>query len=449
MKIRFSKKYQPLFELLYVDREIDDMKDIERLNKKGSERLEYLHKLKKIDTILVSGGRDSGKTFGIGCLVVAATDEFGHRVLYTRQTMSSTDNSITAALENRMEIIGVESDYTFANNNYNCKHNNGKITITGQKTSVGTQTAKLKSLEDYSIFLTDEGEELTDLNDWKKIKRSMRAQDVQCLSIIVFNPPSKKHWIYEEFYTHIPEGFNGIVGNIMYIHTTYLDNGKENMAEQNWNDYERLREQYEKYESLTRDEKEKLSRTTRLFKDWREYKTVVLGGFKEAVDGVIFDYEVGEFVESEFEQIYGADQGFTHPSAVVKVNVVQKLRKIYVKEVYYDTQRTETFIYEAIKDEVGFSRIWVDDAAAMFIAGLKEKGLNVKGARKPKINDSINAILDYEIIVDPSSINLMKEFDEYHQKNGAVVDKQNHAVDAFRYAFNRIVNTRIAEPGSH
>ena len=38
--------------------------------------------------------------------------------------------------------------------------NNSKITITGQKTSTGTQTARLKSLENYSIFETEEAEEL-------------------------------------------------------------------------------------------------------------------------------------------------------------------------------------------------------------------------------------------------------------------------------------------------
>jgi hypothetical protein len=38
-----------------------------------------------------------------------------------------------------------------------------------------------------------------------------------------------------------PDGFNGIVGKTMYIHTDYIDNGKENMALPNWEDYESLK----------------------------------------------------------------------------------------------------------------------------------------------------------------------------------------------------------------
>jgi phage terminase large subunit len=149
--IKFSDKYLPLFDLLngvYPE----------------------------VDTVLISGGRDSGKTFAITCFVPIAAADYNHRVLFTRQTMSSTDRSITSALDNRLELLGLESDFDFANNDYKCKHNQGLISITGQKTSVGTQTAKLKSLENYSIFITEEGEELTSLEEWKKVKRSIRAK---------------------------------------------------------------------------------------------------------------------------------------------------------------------------------------------------------------------------------------------------------------------------------
>lgn len=447
--IEFSYKYQPIFELLNADEEIDALKSIERLNAKGKERLEYLYQLKQVDTILISGGRDSGKTYAGGCVVTIATNQFNHRVLYTRQTMSSTDNSITQALENRMATIGCQDDYTFANNNYNCKHNNGKISITGQKTSVGTQTAKLKSLEDYSMFLTEEGEELTDFESWNKIKRSIRATDVQCLSIIIFNPPTKKHWLYEEFYLNVPAGFNGVIGRTMYIHTTYIDNGKDNMAEHNWIEYERLRIEYEKYESLTQEQKDLIPRSNRLFKDWREYKTTILGGFKEVAEGVIFDYTIGDFYESDYGSEYGIDQGFTHPTACIKVHVDKDQKKIWLKEIFYKTGQTASTVFEAIHEEVGFSRIWCDDAAPMFIKELYNKGLNIKGAKKPKIKDRINSAKDYEIIIDPCSVNLIEEMNEYRwsdKTQNVPVDDNNHACDAWGYAFYRIINTNIAQP---
>ena len=48
MIIDFSEKYEPLFELLE-------------------------NKYPEVEIVLISGGRDSGKTFGVGCFVGIAT----------------------------------------------------------------------------------------------------------------------------------------------------------------------------------------------------------------------------------------------------------------------------------------------------------------------------------------------------------------------------------------
>lgn len=456
----FPKQYQPLFQLLTCRTELANLKMLmDKLHPKQVtlemvEYLKYLEALSQVDTVLISGGRESGKTFGLGCFNVVATSDHEHRILYTRQTMSSTNNSITQALENRMELLGVFDDYTYANNDYFNKTGKGKISITGQKTSVGAQTAKLKSIEDYSIFETDEGEELTDYESWLKIKRSIRAKDVQCLSIISFNPPSKRHWLYTEFYLGVPVGFNGIIGHTLYVHTTYLDLGQEKMAEHTWREYEALRLQYEKYEALTAEEKLAVPRSARLYKDWREYRTSILGGFRDVAEGVIFDYSIGEFEEQEYGSTYGLDAGFTHATSCIKVSICKKRRKIWLKQILYKTGMTSSGIVKALKEAgVEFTRIWVDDAAATLIADLKEANLNAKGAKKPKIKDRINAALDYEIIIDPESKELMEEMDEYRWADNKTkeqpVDENNHACDAWGYAFYRMVKTRYAESGSH
>lgn len=450
--IEFSSRYEPLFELLTCRQDLSSLNGflygigIENVSEEMLQKKDYLTKLCNVDTVLISGGRDSGKSFGFGVFAGVATYKFQHRLLYTRQTMSSTDNSITQALDNRLELLGIQDEFEFANNLYRVKRDIGKISITGQKTSVGTQTAKLKSLEDFSIFATDEGEELKSYDDWLKVKRSIRATDVQCFSVIIFNPPTKSHWLYETFYETVPAGFNGVIDNILYIHTTYLDNGQENMAQHNWREYESLRLQYEQYEQLSEAEKDIAPR--KLFRAWREYKTSILGGFRDIAEGVIFEYTIGEFEETEYGSTYGADQGFTHPSAFIKVSVDKDKRKIWLKQILYKTSQTISTIYDEIKDEVGFTRIWCDDAAPMFIKELFDKGLNIKGAKKPKIKDRINAALDYEIIIDPSSKELILEFNEYRwsDKNKDVpADDNNHAMDAWGYAFYRMIKTNYAQ----
>jgi phage terminase large subunit len=491
-RITFSDKYDPLFDLLLARKTVEELsykglKDNEREFVENSQKyvsdphtygldaedvnslkqaleeyrsrglkgdeldtFEYYYELSKVDTVLMSGGRDSGKTYGLGCFVGVATSQFDHRVLYTRQTMTSTKNSISKALENRLEDMSIDGHYSYAN--YEYKYRRGKkpkglISITGQKTSSGTQTAKLKSLEDYSIFITDEGEELESAASWRKIKRSIRAQDVQCLNIISFNPPTKSHWLYVEFYEGIPEGFNGVKNNVLYIHTTYLDNGEENMAAHNWREYEELREIYESYKATPKQTRKDLPR--KIILQAKEYENAILGGFRDIAEGVIFEFSIGDFIDSEYGDVYGADQGYTHPSTVVKVNVDKDERKIYLKEIYYETEQTTDVILESIRDEVGFSRIWADNAAALFIADLKKAGLNIKGAPKPKIKDSINAMLNYDIIIDKNSLNLQREFKEYRwstKKEDYPVDDNNHGVDAVRYAFTMIMKKREPQP---
>ncbi len=462
--IDFSDKYEPLFELLTARQDLADLRMLVN-NMKGKptkpmlDKLERLVQLAAVDTVLISGGRDSGKTFGFGVFCGVASYVYGHRILYTRQTMSSTDNSITKALDNRLELLKIDSFFTYANHNYTVKRGKGVISITGQRTSSGTQTAKLKSIEDYSVFATEEGEELTDYEAWQKIKRSIRATDVQCVSVIVFNPPTKNHFLYKEFYQNVPAGFNGIKDRVMYIHTTYLDNGKENMAEHNWNEYEELRLLYEQYEAM--DDNQRKTCDKKIFKGWRTYRTSILGGFRDVAEGVIFDYTIGKFpalADCEYKPIYGADQGFTHPTAVIKIYVDKKRKKVYLKQVFYKTGCSESQVYEAIKTEVGSSKIWCDDAAAMFIKGLKDRGLNIEGAKKPKIKDRILLALDYEIIIDPDSEDLLDEMDLYRwakTKSGdklekeEPVDEDNHAIDAWMYAFYRWLNAKIGRPGEY
>jgi phage terminase large subunit len=408
--ITFSEKYHPLFELL-----------------NGI--------YPQVDTVLISGGRDSGKTFAVTCFVSLAAADYNHRILFTRQTMSSTDRSITLALDNRMELLGVEDEFTFANNDYKTKHNKGLISITGQKTSVGTQTAKLKSLEDYSMFITEEGEELTNYEEWKKVKRSVRATDLQGISMIVFNPPTKAHWMYDQWYKSIPEGFNGVVGKIMYIHTNYLDNGKENMSPSNWEDYESLRLLYELYLATPKDQRADLS--NKIIKGYKEYKNIVLGAFRDTAEGVVFDYEIGEFISTEYEDTYGMDVGYNDSTAVVKVSVDKKQKKIYLQEVFYKSNQIPDTIVDAIKPIVGTSRIWCDNQAKMFIKDLANRGLNIKPCEKPKIRDSIMSILNYELIVTACSKNLIFELNNYKwsdNKKDEPIDQFNHAIDAFRYA---------------
>jgi len=432
--IKFSDKYTPLFDLLTCWEQL-----------KANPNNPYLQQLSKVDTVLISGGRDSGKSFTISCFNPIAVADYNHRILYTRQTMSSTDNSIGQALADRMILLGLEIEFDFANNNYTLRDGRpGKISITGQKTSVGTQTAKLKSLEDYSIFETDEGEELESYENWVKIKRSMRAKDVQCLSIISFNPPTREHWIAQEFYQNVPDGFNGIIGTVMYIHTTYLDNGKENMAEHNWIEYEGLRENYELYLSTPKELRDELPKI--VIKKFKEYKFNILGSFKEVAEGVIYeDWEIGDF-DLSLPFGHGLDFGSNDPDAMVKVAVDEKTKRIYVHEELFKRNQNTSDLITAVFNITGYYELVIGDSAGKrSIQDLSEAGVNIYPCQKgaDSVVNGIKTIQGYTIVVSPNSFNVQKAIRNYRwndKKSGVPHHDWSDLMDAIRYIVMRLID---------
>tara|TARA_R110000772_G_C13310212_1_gene439982 strand:- start:26318 stop:27673 length:1356 start_codon:yes stop_codon:yes gene_type:complete len=435
LEITFSDIYQPLFDLLEARAIVTDESFSVAYNLKEQR---YWIGLSRVDTVLISGGRDSGKSFALSCFNPIAAKDYNHRILYTRQTMSSTDNSITEALESRMEMLGYEADFDKSNKIYSVIGNIGKISITGQKTSVGTQTAKLKSLEDFSIFETDEGEELESYENWKKTKRSMRAKDVQTLSLIVFNPPTTEHWLYEQFYQDIQNGFNGVKDRILYIHSTYIDNGKENMTDANWHEYESLRLDYEFY--LETPEKEKHLVPKKIIENYKEYKYKILGGFKNKADGVVItNWNYGDFNPNNLQVSYGQDYGFSSdPTTLVAVAIDKKLKKIYVKECLYKAHLTTSQIAEINITHANRNLIIADSAEPRLILELGKLKCNVKPVSKPpgSISAGVMLLQDYEIIVEQNSSNIVKEFNNhvYADKGSKLYkDNWNHLIDAIRY----------------
>jgi len=175
---------------------------------------------------------------------------------------------------------------------------------------------------------------------------------------------------------------------------------------------------------------------------WKNWCKVYIDGEIGSLQGTVFQYSIGEFPEENSEIVYGMDQGFTHPTAVVKVLVDKVNRKIYLKEVFYKTEQTTDAIYNDIFKEVQYNRIWCDSAVPMLIKELKNKGLYIKAVKKPKIVDSINAILNFDLIVEENSVNLQNELKKYRWNNkdkDEPIDDNNHAIDAFRYAVSMVL----------
>jgi phage terminase large subunit len=96
----------------------------------------------------------------------------------------------------------------------------------GIRSSNGDNTARLKSISGITTLIVEEAEELTDETLFDKVNLSIRNKGKQNRVILILNPATKTHWIYNKFFVEkgVKEGYNGIVDDTCYIHTTYQDN---------------------------------------------------------------------------------------------------------------------------------------------------------------------------------------------------------------------------------
>lgn len=410
--LKLSVKYEPLFEWLSCSED---------------------NPLFKVDTVCITGGRYSQKSFAVGTFSCIAAKDFVHRVLYTRYTLTAAEDSIIPEFNEKIDILNCHRSFEVTKDRI-AGFNGSKIVFKGIKTSSGNQTANLKSLKNFSMFILEEAEEMPSFDNWDKIKKSIRALDVRNLNILLLNPTTKTHWIYTELFEDkgIQEGFNGIKDNVLYIHSTYLDMEREFIPDSIWLDFEDKRQAYELYLAGNDDPK--------VIKKALYYKHVVLGGWLSAAEGVIFEnWSIGEFDDS-LPFGFGQDFGFSvDPSTLVKVAINRKHKKIYVKECFYKTGMNTDDIYLANLNHAGFTHeIVADSAEPRLISEIKARGLNMVTATKGpgSVTAGIKLIQDYEIIIDPSSTNAIREINNYvwhDKKSGVPVDAFNHIWDPVRY----------------
>jgi len=356
---------------------------------------------------IVTGGRGSGKSYSINLLLLLLTFEAGHTILFTRFTLSSAYISIIPEFIDKIETLNLQDAFYITKDEIRNKLSGSKIIFKGIKTSSGDQTANLKSLTNVSTWVMDEAEELQDENIFDKIDLSVRNLNQKNRVILILNPVTKEHWIYNRFFEDkgVQAGTNSTKGNTTYIHTTYLDN----------------------IENLKKRRPEK-------------YKHQMLGGWLDKAEGVIFtNWKIGEFKKVGVS-VFGQDYGFAaDENSLVETNIDTNNKIIYLRECFYLKGLTTSQIAELNLKHAKNSLIVGDSAEPRLLHELKAKGCNVVKAIKGQgsITYGIALLQDYDLVVEENSINLIKELNNYswlEKKSKTPQDKFNHIIDAIRYA---------------
>lgn len=375
---------------------------------------------------VLTGGRGSSKSFSVAYwCALTLLFERGHTILFTRYTMKSAHISIIPEITSKIELMGHLDKFEITKDSITSKTTGSTILFRGIRTSSGDQSANLKSLQGVTTWILDEAEELMSEETFDKINLSVRQKGKQNRVILLLNPSTKAHWIYERFFQSkgVEPGSNITKDDTTYIHTTYLDN-KDNL------DLSFLKELEN-------------TKTNNVVK----YNHIILGGWLDKAEGVIFtNWELGEFNEdSDWEA--GADFGWSQdPNTLIKVSIDNKNKIIWLKEELYKTGLTTTELSNIFRDVIGRRLIIADSAEGRLIEEVKRTGVNIRPCVKGagSVKEGILLMKDYKMIIDPNSSNLIKELNNYiwAEKGERPIDMYNHLLDAARY----IISHRLKKP---
>ena len=379
---------------------------------------------------IITGGRGSSKSFNVGLNLVSRSFEKHVKILFTRYTLTSARISIIPEFEEKIELLNVQSQFDILQNEIINKYSGSQILFRGIKTSSGVQTAALKSIQGVSDWILDEAEELIDEPTFDKINLSIRNTKTKNRVILIMNPTTKEHFVYRKFFEErgIEPGTNGIYGDTAYIHTTYLDN-IDNLPEDFILEAERMKA-----------------------KNPHKYENVMMGGWLDKAEGVIFtNWEFGKFDDS-LPFIYGLDFGFSiDPDALVKVAIDRKRQIIYAKELLYKKGNTIAELDSILRDRTNRgSLIVADSAEGRLIDHLKTQGHRIIGAEKgpDSVKAGIMKMLDYKLVIEGE--NLARELNNYvwnDKKSGVPIDKYNHLLDSLRYSVMYLLKPKKSSSG--
>jgi len=384
---------------------------------------------KKIRYIPIIGGRGSGKSTVMAHFLHDFSFSANEVILLSRYTMTSAKNSIIAEMEKTINSRKSNEFFKQSDNTLYNLYSNSKIIFKGLQAGSLTQTAQLKSITDLNVWVLDEAEEITDENMFDDVDETIRRQEHENIIILVLNSYrlTKEHFIYKRFFEDrgVNWGFNGIKDDVMYIHTTYLDN----------------------YENLSDSAKQKIKFTKDNYPERYDFR--YLGRLREKAEGVIFtNWSIGEF-DNSLPFGYGLDFGVEDPDSLVKVAVNDKKKIIFIHEVLYQNGLSTDKLFEKVRNLTEKNKLIVADSSAKrTILDMYIKGLNIiKCSKAPgSVLERIKKMLNYQIIITPTSINVIREFNNYSwadKRSETPIDANNHSIDAIAYIFEKLIKKSI------
>ena len=342
-------------------------------------------------TQIFFGGSSSGKSFFLAQRVVMDVLK-GHNYLIVRNVANTIKRSVYNQIVKTIIDFNLSEVFQMSKSEMviTCKRNNRQILFGGLD-----DPEKLKSITPIDGVITDIWiEEATETarEAYKQLTKRLRGATPDGIGkriIFSFNPILQTHWIYQEFFWNWDDSKNLYKSDdLLILKTTYKDN-------------------------------------------------------KFLTDEDIYALE--HETDPSFDNIYnGIDFGVTDPNAFIRVHVNEGQKQIFVFNEYKKSNTLIDELAEELNNRISKDEFIVGDPqGAQAILELNNRGITVIPAKKGpnSINDGISWLKEYEIIIDIHCQEFKNEIQSYHWQEDKLgnalpkpVDKDNHLIDALRYA---------------
>lgn len=359
------------------------------------------------------GSAGSAKSYFITQkLIVRALSE-KIKILVCRRTGTTIRNTCFSLFKDILAKWRLTPYVKIRETDFNIKFPNGSEII-----FIGLdEETKLLSLNNVGCIFIEEVFEVPK-NIVEQLNLRLRGATPNQQIIMAFNPISKHHWLYDFCEVNPPSSFR-------FIHSTYKDNPFLNAA----------------YVSELEELYKRNPQKARIFCD---------GEWGIDSDGLVFqNWRVQEFDNAAIDGqlMIGLDFGFVNDiSAIVASLMVESEKRIYIFKEYGATGKTNQDLVGIIT-ALGFNKsvIVADSAEQKSIEEIKRAGIQkIRACTKGKdsIIHGIQQLQNYEIIIHPSCMGIITEFENYTwQKDKATglyinkpIDDFNHYIDALRYS---------------
>ncbi len=377
------------------------------------------HLLAPQRTQIFFGGAGSGKSVFLAgrCALDAMA---GRSTLVVRKVARTLRSSCFAEIGKGIERFGLSGAFTLRREDMTvtCGASGAQILLCGLD-----DVEKVKSITPQRGALTDVWvEEATEvaLRDVKQLDKRLRGQSPHPKRLTLsFNPVSRAHWLYREYFADFPED-KGIlvIPDLLILRTTHRDN-----------------------RFLTPGDREALEGE----RDGYFRQVYTLGEWGEAGGTVLTGWKVGEpprdFPREELR--CGVDFGFSQdPCAAVLLRYDARHRRIYALSEICERGLTNDRLAAKLRDMAGNIPVHCDSAEPKSIAELRQCGIHALPARKgpDSLAHGLRWLMGQEIVISPRCFNLREELMGYRWKPDGqggylpLPEGADHLIDAMRYA---------------